>query len=577
MVIGWNQASGTNPIVYYDTKDHGQMVSRYAQSAYPQRTIHDKGMHNHFVRLNELRPGTKYYFVVQDDDGTSNRYWFETLPDDHKTRLSIVAGGDSRNYRAGRQNANRMVARLRPHFVMFAGDMTGGDTGREWKEWMLDWQLTIPKDGRITPIVPARGNHEFYNRSIVNMFDVKAPDVYYALTFARGLLRIYTLNTMMPSSGAQKEWLANDLKENQDIAWRFAQYHHPMRPHTRKKSEHEYLRRYWGPLFHTYKVQLALECDSHMAKVTWPIRASNDKGNDEGFVRDDVNGTVFIGEGGWGAPLRDADDRKSWTRAIGSFNQVKWLFIDLNGIEVRTVYTDNAEKVGFLSESTRFNKPANLSMWKIGGLEKVELYNRNVAGFVPQEQVSLMKINKAFAAAKKEFVELKWETVHEEATTKFRIQSSRNRVFWKTLATVEGQGETTDKIQYYHFQNKSPSRGGKMYYRIVAMDVSGREKDRKSMEIRTTGNEPMEILRVNSNTGRLIVPVVMPYDECVLIDILDVNRRLVFKRSMDLSKGKHRLPLNVGHLPIGCYLLELNYRNKVFKKNVKVMPSMEGD
>ena len=35
--------------------------------------------------------------------------------------------------------------------------MTGGDSNREWKEWLDDWQLTIGQDGRMTPIVPARG------------------------------------------------------------------------------------------------------------------------------------------------------------------------------------------------------------------------------------------------------------------------------------------------------------------------------------------------------------------------------------------------------------------------------------
>ncbi|MCH2046300.1 MAG: metallophosphoesterase family protein [Saprospiraceae bacterium] len=570
MVIGWNQVSGSNPIVYYDTKDHGQSISNYGYSAYPQRTIHAKGMHNHYVRLNGLKPNTVYYFVVQDDDGTSSRYWFQTLPDDHNERLSIVAGGDSRNYRIGRQNANRMVARLRPHFVMFAGDMTGGDTEREWKEWMLDWQLTIPKDGRITPIVPARGNHEFSNRSIIDMFDVKTPDIYYGLTFARGLLRVYTLNSMMPSSGAQKEWLANDLKENQDIAWRFAQYHHPMRPHTRRKSEHEYLRRYWGPLFHQYKVQLALECDSHMAKVTWPIRASNDKESDEGFVRDDANGTVFIGEGGWGAPLRDADDSKSWTRAIGSFNQVKWIIVGLSKIEIRTLPTDNVQDIGYLTDNNRYNKPAGLTMWKIGGQEKVDLFNRNVNAFAPQERASLMEINSALAETTEESVELKWETIYEEEFTKFRVQSSTDRVFWKTLATLKGQGESEDKAQYYNHIDKSINRGGKIYYRIVAIDVLGRERVQASIEIRSVGNELMETLQTTLSSGRLIVPVVMPYDEQITIDILDINRRLVFRRALDLPKGQHRLPLNVKHLPVGSYLLELNYRNKIFKKNVKV-------
>jgi hypothetical protein len=36
-------------------------------------------------------------------------------------------------------------------------------------------------------------------------------------------------------------------------------------------------------------------------------------------VRDDATGTVFVGEGCWGAPLRTASDTKAYTRDAGSF------------------------------------------------------------------------------------------------------------------------------------------------------------------------------------------------------------------------------------------------------------------
>ena len=131
-----------------------------------------RGMNNYFVRLRNLQPSTTYYFVIQDSEGCSKRMSFKTAPDNPYERLSIIAGGDSRNYREARQNANKIVAKLRPHCVMFGGDMTGADSDEQWKMWMDDWQLTIARDGRITPIIVTRGNHEQDNRSLVNLFDV---------------------------------------------------------------------------------------------------------------------------------------------------------------------------------------------------------------------------------------------------------------------------------------------------------------------------------------------------------------------------------------------------------------------
>ena len=68
-----------------------------------------------------------------------------------------------------------------------------------------------------------------------------------------------------------------------------------------------------------------MESDAHLVKSTWPIRPSTDADNEEGFIRDDKNGTVYVGEGCWGAPLRGADDNKSWTRDSDSFNIVDHL------------------------------------------------------------------------------------------------------------------------------------------------------------------------------------------------------------------------------------------------------------
>ncbi len=364
MTIAWNQISGKNPVLYYDTYDNGTAINNYVYNQQPDKKVISKGLNNHFVRLKNLQPNTKYYFIIKDSESKSKRYWFQTAPDNSYERLSILAGGDSRNNRKGRQNANILVAKLRPHCVVFGGDMTGLDITREWKKWFDDWQMTIAKDGRMTPIIAARGNHERSNQTLVDLFDVPNKEVHYALNLGGDLVRIYTLNTMIATGGNQRKWLENDLKNNTDAIWKMAQYHHPMRPHTAKKAEGQRHYKSWAKLFYAYQVKLVVECDAHLCKTTYPIRPTYEKGHDEGFKRDDIRGTTYIGEGCWGAPIRPADDAKKWTRAIGSFNQIKWVFINKEEIKIRTVKTDNALKVGVLTDETRFDMPKNINIWK---------------------------------------------------------------------------------------------------------------------------------------------------------------------------------------------------------------------
>lgn len=373
MVIGWDQVTGSNPIFYYDVVDNGQKTDLYKMSKKPDVVLPARGMNNHFVRLNGLKPNTIYYFVIRDNENVSRRFSFKTAPDKPE-RISLISGGDSRNFRDARRSANKLVSKLRPHAVLFNGDMTPDDTAGEWKKWLDDWQETIGSDGRIFPVIVARGNHEASNQSLIELFDVPNPNIYYALNMGGNLLHITTLNTMIPANGEQLTWLEKDLQQSNNITWRLIQYHNAMRPHTKTKPEQDNLVANWAPLFLKYKVQLAIESDSHVAKWTYPIRPSNEPGSDEGFIRDDEKGTVYVGEGCWGAPLRDADDDKTWTRNSGSFNQFNWIFVDANKVEVRVVLTDVSANVGQVKDQNIFEPPVGLSLWSPSNGDVVTIY-----------------------------------------------------------------------------------------------------------------------------------------------------------------------------------------------------------
>ncbi len=119
ITIGWNQISGDRPIIYYGQNDHGADWKLYKDSVQVSRSVVFKGMRNQFVRLRNLKPNTAYFFVIKDEEDISRRLWFKTAPNDRSHRLSLIAGGDSRNYRGPRQNANKLVAKLRPNAVLF--------------------------------------------------------------------------------------------------------------------------------------------------------------------------------------------------------------------------------------------------------------------------------------------------------------------------------------------------------------------------------------------------------------------------------------------------------------------------
>lgn len=367
----WDQLSGQNPTIHYGKLDHGQKSNLYKNSKPANKHLAYKGMHNQSVRLTNLEPDTNYYFVITDTDSTSKRFFFKTAPAKPHP-FKFVQGGDSRNNRNVRQNGNLLVAKIRPLFVSFGGDMIASGNDIQWQAWLDDWQLTIATDGRITPIVPIRGNHESPNQ-IPKLFALDNYHAYYKLNIGGNHFAQYLLNSEIDTNGDQKNWLTNDLAENNgQVTFLSASYHKPMRPHVSKKVEGNYVYDSWAQIFFNHRFDLLCENDSHCVKRTVPIKPSKAPGNDIGFTPDPEGYTV-IGEGGWGAPLRPGSDTKSWTQDSSSFNHFDIITVKLDKLEIRTLNFKGSENASALTElDSPTDLPNGLNFWNPkGGTVKI--------------------------------------------------------------------------------------------------------------------------------------------------------------------------------------------------------------
>ncbi|MFC2115262.1 purple acid phosphatase family protein [Bacteroidota bacterium] len=389
ITIGWDQFGGESPVVYYDTKDLGQNWKRYEHSQKPTRELSHMKMNTRFCELGGLLPNTAYYFVIKDSEGVSERFWFKTAPD-KPSPFTCIMGGDTKSIEpalnAGRFS-NEMVAKLRPLFVIYCGDFTTGDgtDPDNWALWLTDWfELTRTPDGRLIPIVPVHGNHEKGVPEILNSI-FNAPyqndnpeNIYYSLSIGEDFFHMILLNSELDEGGEQRQWMKEDLEKNSDFTFKLAANHKPFRPHTMRKRENNYQYRQWAYLFYEHGLDIFLDADSHMSKITYPIKPDSINGH-EGFIRDDLNGTMHIGEGSWGASPRVADDNKPWTLRSGSFNQIKWLQVfpktesDPARIDIRTVITStrdsldqavsHVEGVASLSEEDVFAVPQGIDLF----------------------------------------------------------------------------------------------------------------------------------------------------------------------------------------------------------------------
>lgn len=370
ITLAWEQVSGGAAIVHYGTVDNGQNVAAYPEAHVVDRQVTASGMNTCFARLANLLPDTDYYFVLSDDSGVSERFKFHTAPADSTKPFTFIAGGDTRSNQLPRQRGNKLVAKLRPLFIAFGGDMTANCTDQELQQWLDDWQLSFTSDRRIIPLIMNRGNHE--NSTVLPaLFDTNA-NTYFAVDIGGNMMRYYSLNTQIAAAGAQTTWLTGDLNANSArVRHLMASYHVPMRPHYTGKVEGTAHYDAWATPFYNAGMDLVFESDTHVMKRTMPVRPN--AAGDQGFsiANGDANAFVFTGEGCWGAPLRPADDGKSWTLAMGSFNAFDWVQVSWDKIDLRTVLIDAADATAEMTTDYSYVKPAGMQVWQPASGEMV--------------------------------------------------------------------------------------------------------------------------------------------------------------------------------------------------------------
>ncbi|MCG8673469.1 MAG: DNRLRE domain-containing protein [Pseudomonadales bacterium] len=383
MVSFTPNGSNNNPYVAYGyTTNEGSWSSASLTFTTSMASITSK-----HVRLTGLTPDSSVYFRVCDDGGCGDRFWFRTAPNDNSPYV-VVAGGDTRSGWTNRQNGNRLVAKVRPLFVMHGGDFTNSNNNSEWTQWLIDWELSYSNDTidgiaykRIYPMIGTHGNHEDGDIStICKMLGVDATrnnscsanDTYYSVDVSP-LLRVYTLNSQFQGESsslqnAQNNWLSSDLTTNGSSAtWRFAQYHKPMFPHYTGKSDNPTLFNWWAQLFYDHAMNVVVESDTHMTKLTDVVVPSGSS------FTSAASGTVYVGEGSWGAPARSANDAKSWTIDLASIQQFKVITVSSTGLDVRTAQFDSAAST--LSKAARDADstvlPNNVNWWLANGVGEV--------------------------------------------------------------------------------------------------------------------------------------------------------------------------------------------------------------
>jgi acid phosphatase type 7 len=321
VVLTWKSDPSTSMTITWRTDtNEGKHTLRYAArpDARPKRWVtkvaetfsfEETSAWLHTVELKNLSPNQKYYVTIDHPD-YPDKFHFITMPGNDSWReLNFLAGGDSRSKRDVRREMNELAAREKPDFVIFTGDFisTALDE-QQWDDWFDDWhELMITTEGRRIPVIPAIGNHEvdggylqprekapFY----FHRFNAPEPRNFYVLQLGPDLVLVTLDSDHITEITEQAEWLDSTLASFKDVRWKMVQYHVAAWPSVRNFEGHvpRKIRDHWIPVFERHNVDIVIEAHDHAYKKTVPIRNN---------MQDDENGIIYLGDGGWGAPVRE--------------------------------------------------------------------------------------------------------------------------------------------------------------------------------------------------------------------------------------------------------------------------------
>ncbi len=325
-VISWSTAKAAKKSsLRYRVKNTDNTVGVVAPES-GRFTGSQTELYYYHARLTDLNPSTAYEIQISSDDETSPKLYFVTAPATDRP-FSILHGGDSRSDHDERRRVNQKMASM--VFESYENDNPsddivalahGGDyvaTGKnleQWSKWLSDHELTTCDDGRMLPVIPARGNHDtgvLFNQ----VFGFADDDLnYYAMNIGP-VVRFVTLNSETSTAGDQATWLGRELRSSRlKNRWLLAQYHRPAYPAVKTPST---ALQSWVPLFDKHNMDLVCEADGHNIKRTVPIR-----GNVE-----DKTGVIYIGEGGLGVGQRTPKVDRWYLQAPGMSDSGAHVFV----------------------------------------------------------------------------------------------------------------------------------------------------------------------------------------------------------------------------------------------------------
>lgn len=175
-----------------------------------------------------------------------------------------------------------------------------------------------------------------------------------------------------------------------------------------------------------------------------------------------------------------------------------------------------------------------------------------VSGVLPVELTSFS------AAGTKDGVQLKWATATETNNRGFEVQRSNNGKGFNTIGFVNGNGTTSQKMNYTFVDRNAQS--GKQIYRLKQMDFSGAFEYSKTVEVDLSAPKEYSLLKNYPNpfNPTTTLSFALPVESEVTLSVYNsVGQLIKILAQGKYSAGTQNVVFDATELPSGTYFYNI--------------------
>ena len=149
--------------------------------------------------------------------------------------------------------------------------------------------------------------------------------------------------------------------------------------------------------------------------------------------------------------------------------------------------------------------------------------------------------------------QLKWVVDDISDTRYFEVQRSTDGIHFNTIQQVNA----VKNITIYALTDAAASKQGKIYYRVVAIDMAGAILYSPVLQINEINNLNKISIYPNPVTNECVLSGYAVGDGIIDIHIADVSGKLLQQEKWQQSKGSYSRSISLANLPAGVYWLQL--------------------